>query len=713
MEFYEREQYMRKINTWPGWECVRELGAGSFGKVYEIQRKENEKIYKSALKVISIPQNDSELENAYNEGMDQVSVTKYFRSVVSDITNEVALMSDLKGYTNIVSYEDHMVIEHEDEIGWDILIRMELLTPLPKWIAQNTMTESEVIRLGCDICRALELCHQKKIIHRDIKPQNIFVNKTGDFKLGDFGIARIVEKSNSVLSQKGTYMYMAPEVYKGHRYNETADIYSLGIVLYRYLNQNRTPFLPIGEMEYLDRQEALERRMTGNIIPPPINGSEMLKQVVFMALQYDPSRRFQSAAAMRGALEKCSMHPSYSQVRHSAVVSQPNHTVRVQQPANIQTPPNRFPGQNIQNVQSVPKKKSRWYLWLIIPAVFILCGGILFAVFGLKDIKKETNEVNNCMDIEKYAWGTSYQRIFRDNITDDMVLGADYGETYYDDGNIEQLVLDSKILGYEMYTFYEFDFYGELISTSFVMSEDSSDKAYVEAFLELIDGYKQELGNYTDVSDYSQLRSAINDPETYAADITEKDMLCVSWGEDDVDDDKDILMWLTGENGYAEIVVMYTCPGYWLDDTAAEEESYGPSDAEVSMEVVLSYPYDDSIYGESWENFISVCDDRGYYYSIEWVESVQDVEEQVSIAKEAVETAEWTVMFLQTLDGYLFEDIISDAQEKGIYVVGLDNSYDSTNVNIVGDLKDVTYQQWESVFDNILEKETTNTMYLN
>ena len=70
-------------------------------------------------------------------------------------------------------------------------------------------------------------------------------------------------------------------------------------------------------------------------------------------------------------------------------------------------------------------------------------------------------------------------------------------------------------------------------------------------------------------------------------------------------------------------------------------------------------------------------------------------------------------LFLQTLDGYLFEDIISDAQEKGIYVVGLDNSYDSTNVNIVGDLKDVTYQQWESVFDNILEKETTNTMYLN
>ena len=54
---------MAEIKTWPGWEYVRELGVGSFGKVYEIQRVENGKIFKSALKVISIPQNYAELEN--------------------------------------------------------------------------------------------------------------------------------------------------------------------------------------------------------------------------------------------------------------------------------------------------------------------------------------------------------------------------------------------------------------------------------------------------------------------------------------------------------------------------------------------------------------------------------------------------------------------------------------------------------------------------
>lgn len=103
-------------------------------------------------------------------------------------------MDEIKGFTNIVSYEDHMVIEHPDEIAWDILIRMELLTSLPDYCTTHTMSEKQVIQLGMDICNALEICEEKKIIHRDIKPDNIFVNDRGDFKLGDFGIARTVEK---------------------------------------------------------------------------------------------------------------------------------------------------------------------------------------------------------------------------------------------------------------------------------------------------------------------------------------------------------------------------------------------------------------------------------------------------------------------------------------------------------------------------------------
>ena len=235
--------------------------------------------------------------------MDRHSVTEYFKSFVNDFSNEISLMSDLKVYTNIVSYEDHMVIPHENGIGWDILIRMELLTPLLKWVIDHPLSENDVIRLGCDMCQALILCHKNNIIHRDIKAENIFVNRNGDFKLGDFGIARVVERTASMMSQKGTYTYMAPEVFKGLKYNETADIYSLGIVLYRFLNESRTPFLPMGNLLYTDRQIAQDRRMSGEQIPAPKHGSEKLKNIVLMAVNYDPTKRFQSARGMKNALE--------------------------------------------------------------------------------------------------------------------------------------------------------------------------------------------------------------------------------------------------------------------------------------------------------------------------------------------------------------------------------------------------------------------------
>ena len=136
------------------------------------------------------------------------------------------------------------MIPHEDGIGWDILIQMELLTPLNRHVAEHGMTRWDVIRLGIDLCRALELCQKHDVIHRDVKPENILVSKNGDYKLGDFGIARMVKKAGSALSRKGTDAYMAPEVYKGEEYDGRADIYSLGLVMYRLLNGNCAPFLP-------------------------------------------------------------------------------------------------------------------------------------------------------------------------------------------------------------------------------------------------------------------------------------------------------------------------------------------------------------------------------------------------------------------------------------------------------------------------------------
>lgn len=136
----EIQDYQRYEPIFGCWKIVRQIGEGSFGKVFEIQRQDFGITYKAALKAITIPQNQNEVRDVLSEGMDDGSVRTYFGSLVKDLVNEFALMSKLKGNSNIVSYENHQVIEHNDGIGWDILIQMELLTPLNQYFSTHVMT---------------------------------------------------------------------------------------------------------------------------------------------------------------------------------------------------------------------------------------------------------------------------------------------------------------------------------------------------------------------------------------------------------------------------------------------------------------------------------------------------------------------------------------------------------------------------------------------
>ncbi len=289
---------------WKGWRIDRLLGEGAFGKVYKISRREMNFEYSSALKVISIPNNESEYKELRNQGMDDKSISTYFNSVAEDLMTELKIMSRLKGNTNIVSYEDHAIEQNPNTMGLKIYIRMELLTPLYDYIPSHPLTEKDIVRLGVDMCRALEVCRKYNIIHRDIKPQNIFVSELGDFKLGDFGIARRLEKTESGLSKKGTYSYMAPEVYKAEPYNPTVDIYSLGLVLYNFLNNNRTPFLPPPNqpLKYTDRENANVRRMRGEAIPAPANASDPFTAVVLKSCAFSPADRYSNATEFKNAL---------------------------------------------------------------------------------------------------------------------------------------------------------------------------------------------------------------------------------------------------------------------------------------------------------------------------------------------------------------------------------------------------------------------------
>ncbi|MCI7145937.1 MAG: BspA family leucine-rich repeat surface protein [Clostridiales bacterium] len=299
------EDYQVYNGIFENWKVARQIGKGGYGTVYELQKNEGAGIEKSALKVIPIPQSDTEIKEKQAEGRSDEYIKRYFHSMTEVFLNEHRIMAELRGNENIVGYEDHKVIPHDDGIGCDIFIRMELLTPMDDYLRGRAVTEDIIIKLGIDLCRALEACENKKIIHRDIKPSNIFISQNGNFKLGDFGVARTLEKTSGGMSKKGTYRYMAPEVYKGENYGRTVDIYSLGLVLYILANDRRMPFLSesAGDVTYEDEESALIRRIKGETIPAPRNVRANLASVILKACAYDPANRYSSAAQMRRDLE--------------------------------------------------------------------------------------------------------------------------------------------------------------------------------------------------------------------------------------------------------------------------------------------------------------------------------------------------------------------------------------------------------------------------
>lgn len=293
------------VSVWPEWKIIEKIGEGSFGKVYKAQRTDQGKTFYSAIKVITIPSSQGELSSVRSENPDEQSVKEYFHSLVEDCIQEVNTMEYFRGNSHVVSVEDYKVVEYLDDIGWDIYIRMEYLTGFLDYCAGKELSEKEVLQLGIDLCKALEYCQKQNIIHRDIKPENIFVSRFGEFKLGDFGIARELDRNVSGLSKKGTFSYMAPEMYKGENYDHRVDIYSLGIVLYKLRNHNRLPFISLGKqlITYRDKESALTRRMSGEELPVPAEAGDGLSQVICKACAYRREDRYQTAEEFRDALE--------------------------------------------------------------------------------------------------------------------------------------------------------------------------------------------------------------------------------------------------------------------------------------------------------------------------------------------------------------------------------------------------------------------------
>ena len=305
MSILQRLNNIKKISD--NWEIGEQIGSGSCGRTttYRIIRKtkNNTFVEECALKAVAV----------IEEAGKKCECTETFlrdyverrEKLVHDMEREIALMYKLRDCSNIVTYKDYMFYDWEDETGFgcDLYIRMDFYDTLRKRMRHESFSDSMIANVGIDVCRALEVCHKKGIIHRDIKPDNIFINANGDFLLGDFGISKMVDELNRAETRIGTYEYAAPEVVyakEGESYDETVDIYSLGLVLYELANDGKLPFC---ESLFASNYE-VGIRLRGKPIPKPSRCGKALGEVILKACAFDKEKRYQSASNMRKELSE-------------------------------------------------------------------------------------------------------------------------------------------------------------------------------------------------------------------------------------------------------------------------------------------------------------------------------------------------------------------------------------------------------------------------
>ncbi len=163
----------------------------------------------------------------------------------------------------------------------------------------------EATDISMQICSALEHAHSKHIIHRDIKPQNIMINKDGVIKVTDFGIARAANNVTTTMEAVGSAHYLSPEQARGGYTDQRSDIYSLGVVMYE-LFTGRLPF--DGETPI---SVAMQHMQADPIKPRAINPDipQAIEDIILKAMSKEQRLRYESAAEMLADLKKAYTDP--------------------------------------------------------------------------------------------------------------------------------------------------------------------------------------------------------------------------------------------------------------------------------------------------------------------------------------------------------------------------------------------------------------------
>lgn len=218
--------------------------------------------------------------------------------------NESKAVSVLS-HPNIVKVYD---VSFGDRMQYIVMEYIDGIT-LKEYIdQQKVLTWNEAVHFTVQILRALSHAHERGIVHRDIKPQNIMMLEDGTIKVTDFGIARFAESETRTMTDKaiGSVHYISPEQARGGKTDSKSDIYSVGVMLYEMLT-GKLPFEADSAVSVAIMQMQQTPEMPRALNP---NIPEGLEEITLRAMQKDPEQRYRSASEMLDDIERFKNNPS-------------------------------------------------------------------------------------------------------------------------------------------------------------------------------------------------------------------------------------------------------------------------------------------------------------------------------------------------------------------------------------------------------------------
>ncbi len=231
---------------------------------------------------------------------DDLSQDEEFRRRFHAESQAVAMLS----HPNIMAVYDVSTSDEADYIVMELIDGITLKQYMEK---KGTLNWKETLHFSMQIAKALEHAHSRGIVHRDIKPNNVMVLKNGSVKVTDFGIARIMSKSNTLTKEAlGSVHYISPEQAKGGRVDVRSDLYSLGVVMYEMMT-GRAPY--DGESPVA---VAIQHINGGAPMPSTLNPNIPggLEQIIMKAMSIDPDQRYANATEMLYDMEEFRKNPS-------------------------------------------------------------------------------------------------------------------------------------------------------------------------------------------------------------------------------------------------------------------------------------------------------------------------------------------------------------------------------------------------------------------